>query len=73
MWERLTTLSVLPTFNSLKTGVRGECPVRRTAGRHSSGRANDSFSNWAFGSSSFSFFFVDHCHSSGSRFSSQSG
>jgi len=31
------------------------------------------FSNWAFGSSSFSFLLVDHCHSSGSRFSSQSG
>ena len=35
--------------------------------------ASGSFSNWAFGSSSFSFFLVDHCHSSGSRFSSQSG
>jgi hypothetical protein len=31
------------------------------------------FSNWVFGSSSFSFFLSGHCHSSGSRFSSQSG
>ena len=35
--------------------------------------ANISFSNWVFGSSSFSFFLLGHCHSSGSRFSSQSG
>ncbi|EDZ43212.1 conserved hypothetical protein [Rhodobacteraceae bacterium HTCC2083] len=34
---------------------------------------SDSFSNWVFGSSSFSFFLSGHCHSSGSRFSSQSG
>jgi len=35
--------------------------------------ANGGFSNWVFGSSSFSFFLLGHCHSSGSRFSSQSG
>jgi ATP-binding cassette subfamily C protein LapB len=34
---------------------------------------NGGFSNWVFGSSSFSFFLSGHCHSSGSRFSSQSG
>ena len=35
--------------------------------------ANVGFSNWVFRSSSFSLFVLGLCHSSGSRFSSQSG
>jgi len=50
-------------------GERLEGPALQSFMQHA---ANDSFSNWVFGSSSFSLFLLGHCHSSGSRFSSQS-
>tara|TARA_R110002074_G_scaffold27936_1_gene80682 strand:+ start:214 stop:558 length:345 start_codon:yes stop_codon:yes gene_type:complete len=79
--RRLTVLNELADFNRLIDTLRDYgCPVRvafeatgnyhRALGYH---LATADLSNWVFGSSSFSFFLLGLCHSSGSRFSSQSG